>query len=220
MDDKSPSATITALETQENNANRTSVFLDGEFGFGVHNDLVVKYELHVGRTLHPREREDLEREDQYVRSKQRALDYLAHKPRTEEEVRRKLQKMDVAPPVVDDVIARLFELDYLDDRAYARDYVRNRFASKKYGPDRIRRELVRRGVDRETADAAVSDLFADKDLEGIAREHAEKRWSRLDDGEDIRRRKQKVYRYLKRRGFPSDTIYPVLDALERRAPST
>jgi regulatory protein len=215
MADDPAAGTITALEPQSNDANRTSVFLDGEFAFGVHEDIVVKHGLRVGRTLTPEEQQEIEREDQYVRAKQRALDYLAHKPRTEEEVRRKLRRQDIPDPVVEDVVARLYELSYLDDEAYAQDYVRNRFASKKYGPVRIRRELVKRGIDRHTAEAAVDELFAEKDMQAVAREHAEKRWARLADEDDPRRRKQKLYRYLRRRGFTSATITPLLDQLER-----
>ncbi|HKL87475.1 MAG TPA: RecX family transcriptional regulator [Salinibacter sp.] len=214
MTDDPAAGTITALEQQKNDASRTSVFLDGEFAFGVHQDLVVKHGLRVGRTLTPEEQQEIERDEQYVQAKQRALDYLAHKPRTEEEVRRKLRRQDAPEAVIEDVVNRLYELSYLDDEAYAEDYVRNRFASKKYGPVRIRRELVERGVDRHTADAAVDDLFAEKDVRAAARTHAEKRWDRLDD-EEPRRRKQKVYRYLRRRGFTSDTINPLLDELER-----
>ena len=215
MPDDDATGTITALEQQSNDAGRTSVFLDGEFAFGVHQDLVVKHGLRVGRTLTPEEQQEIEQDDHYVRAKQRALDYLAHKPRTEEEVRRKLRRQDTPKTVVEDVVARLYELSYLDDEAYAEDYVRNRFASKKYGPVRIRRELVERGIDRHTAEEAVDDLFAEKDLTAVAREHAEKRWARLADEDDPRRRKQKLYRYLRRRGFTSATITPLLDELER-----
>lgn len=217
MDDDAV-GTITALETQTHDADRASVFVDGEFAFGVHQDLVVKYELRVGQTLTPEEQQEIEREDKYVRAKQRALDYLAHKPRTEEEVRRKLRRQDLPTPVIDDVVARLYELSYLDDEGYAQDYVRNRFSSKKYGPVRIRRELVERGIDRHIAEDAVTDFFSDEDPKAAAREHAEKRWPRLSDEDDPRRRKQKLYRYLRRRGFTSDTITPLLDELEREHP--
>jgi regulatory protein len=210
-----PHATITALEPQTHDDERVSVFLDEEFAFGVHRDVVVKHGLTVGDTLSPEARRAVEQAEAYVQAKQRALNYLAHKPRTEEEVRRKLRREDVADPVIEDVVARLYELDYLDDEAYAEDYARNRFASKKYGPVRIRRELVERGIDRHVAETVVSDLFADKDVAAVARTHAEKRWDRLADEDDPRRRKQKLYRYLRRRGFTSDTIYPLLDTLER-----
>jgi len=218
MDDDVVAGTITAIETQKTNDNRASVFVDGEFAFGVHQDVIVKHGLRVGQTLTPEEQQKVEHDEQYVQAKQRALDYLAHKPRTETEVRRTLRRDEVPEMVIEDVVDRLYELDYLDDASYAEDYVRNRFASKKYGPDRIRRELVERGIDRHIADDAVHDLFADKDLLSVAREHAEKRWARLADEDDPRRRKQKLYRYLRRRGFTSSTISPLIDELEREAP--
>lgn len=219
MTDDATGGTITRLDPQTHNDDRVSVFLDGDFAFGVHQDLVVKHGLRVGETLTGAEREEIEAEDQYVRAKQSALDYLAYKPRTEQEVRRKLKKREVPRPIVEDVIARLYELEYLDDESYAHDYAHNRFSSKKYGPLRIRRELVERGIDRHVAEAAVDELFAEENAQAAAREHAKKRWPRLDKDEDLRRRKQKMYRYLRRRGFSTDTIYPILDDLEREGVS-
>lgn len=219
-DGEAAGATITALDSQTHNDDRISVFLDDEFAFGVHQDVVVKHRLQVGDTLTPAEQQEIEREEQYVQAKQTALNYLAHKPRTETEVRRKLRRADDVPDdVIEDVVARLYELQYLDDEAYAQDYVRNRFSSKKYGPVRIRRELVERGIDRHVAEEAVADLFADEDAAAAARQHAEKRWARLADEDDPRRRRQKLYRYLRRRGFTSDTINPILDDLEAKAQS-
>lgn len=218
MADSASSATITRLDAQTHNDDRVSVFLDGEFAFGVHEDVAAKHGLREGRSLSEEERRRVEQDEAYVEAKQRALNYLAHKPRTEEEVRRKLRRQEVGQTIIDDVVARLYELEYLDDEAYARDYVRNRFASKQYGPVRLRRELVERGIDRAIAGPAVDDFFVDQDPKAAARTHAEKRWPRLADEDDPRRRKQKLYRYLRRRGFTSDTIYPILDELERRGP--
>ena len=215
MPDAATSGTITRLESQVHNDDRVSVYLDGEFAFGIHEDLVVKHSLQVGATLTPEGVRELERDEQYVDAKQAALDYLAYKPRTEEEVRRKLRQEDVPSPVIEDVIARLYELEYLDDEAYAHDYAHNRFSSKKYGPVRIRRELTERGVDRRLADAAVDELFAEVDVTAAAWTHAEKRWPRLAGEDDPRRRRQKMYRYLRRRGFTSNTIRPNLDELEQ-----
>lgn len=215
MSETAREGTITRLDPQDNNADRVSVFLDGEFAFGIHEDLVVRHGLRVGTRLTSEDIREIESDEAYVDAKQTALDYLAYKPRTEQEVRRKLRKQDVSRPVVDDVIARLHELEYLDDESYAHDYAHNRFSSKKYGPVRIRRELEERGIDRHLAETAVDELFAEKSARGAAWEHAEKRWPRLTDEDDPRRRRQKMYRYLRRRGFTSDTIRPILNELER-----
>ena len=215
MSEETPGGTITRLDPQVHNDDRVSVFVDGEFAFGVHEDIVVKHSLTVGTDLTPEDVRDIEADEQYVNAKQAAFNYLAHKPRTETEVRRKLKRKDMPAFVIDDVIARLHELGYLDDEAYAHDYARNRFSSKKYGPVRIRRELEERGIDRHLAEAATDTLFEDEDATAAAWEHAENRWPRLADEDDPRRRRQKMYRYLRRRGFTSGTIRPILDELEQ-----
>jgi len=206
-----PGGTITDLQVQENNRDRVSVFVDGKFAFGVHQDVIVKHRLQIGQTLSPKKRQTVLNDEETVQAKQTALDYLAYKPRTETEVRRKLRESDTPPPVVEDVIARMYDLGYLDDEEYAEDYAHNRFSNKGYGPIRIRRELVKRGVDRGLADRAVDDLFAEVDPSEPARKHAEKYWPRIADEDDPRRQKRKLHDYLRRRGFSADTIYPLLD---------
>jgi regulatory protein len=205
------SRTITQLSVQSRNSDRVSVFVDGEFAFGIHGALVAKHGLAEGQAL-PADKEEALRDDESLhQAKQRALTYLAHKPRTEQEVRTKLSENDVAPAIIDPVIQRLQDLGYVDDEAYATDYVRNRFASKKYGPRRLARELVQRGIDRARAERAVDAFFDRHDALAAARDHADKRWPRIKGDGDSRRQKQKLYRYLVRRGFTADTVYQVLD---------
>jgi len=219
MSADSRARTITSVQEQREDSDRVSVVLEGDRAFGVDRDLAGTYNLREGRSLTPEQEREIKREDQYRRAKHRALEYVAHKRRTEAEVRRTLRQDEVSTDIADDAVAHLDELGYLDDEAYARDYARNRFANKKYGPVRIRRELIERGIPRSVAEMAVEDLFADRDPEAAARDHAQKRWERLRDEDDPRRRKQKMYRYLRRRGFTSDTIYSVLDDVERRTHS-
>ena len=212
MDDQTFEAgEITELAVQKNDRNRVSVFIDDTFAFGVHKDLVLEHQLHTGRALSADEQRALVEADRLVKAKQRAMNYLAHKPRTETEVRRKLQRDDLPPGVIDQVIERLYELSYLDDQEYAYEYVRRRFASKGYGPVRIRSELQERGVERHLVEAALDAELVAEDVTTAARAVAQKRWARLDDDEDPRKRRNKLYGYLKRRGYTYDTIRTVID---------
>ena len=52
-------------------------------------------------------------------------------------------------------------LGLLDDAAYAADVARSLSEDKGYGVHRIKMELYRRGIDRETALQAMSELTAD-----------------------------------------------------------
>jgi len=205
---------ITRLTVQKNDSDRMSVFLDGAFAFGVHQDLVLKHQLVTGRRLSPDEHLALIEEDKVMRAKGKAFDYLAHKARTETEVRRKLREKDYASGVIDQVVAYLHDRGYLDDEAYAHEYVRRRFSHKGYGPVRLRMELKKRGIDRHLAETAVDRLFEENDQLPAAQAQAEKKWSRIAREDDPRKRRDKLYRHLKRRGFTYDVIQQVIDEME------
>lgn len=207
-------ATITKMVVQDKNPNRLSVFLDGAFAFGVYQDVVLEFGLHVGQVLSVAEQQRILAADRIRVAKAKALHYLAHRDRTETEVRRKLQRSGFDEATVDAAVARLVELDYLDDAAYARAYVQGRFRNRGYGPVRLRSELMRRGVARRLIDAAVEGLMEEEDPLDAARTHAQKRWTRLARESDPRKRRKKLSDYLLRRGFTYDTVRQVVDELD------
>jgi regulatory protein len=214
--DASDARTITKLTTQKNDASRASVFLDGEFAFGVHQDLVLKHGLHNGATLSLEEERAVREEDAEMQAKAKAMRYVARRARTCQEVRRKLREKDHPDYAIDVAVARLKELDYLDDAEYAREYVRSRFRSKGYGPVRLENELKERGVGRNEIEDAMLELDPGE-LRAAAREHAEKRWPRLAGEEDPRRRREKLTGYLRRRGFAYEMIRGVVEEMAQGA---
>lgn len=207
---------ITKLTVQKNDPDRMSVFVDGAFAFGVHQNLVLKHGLHTGRVLTAEEQQAIQEEDRVAKARSRALDYLAHKPRTAFEVRRKLEQKDYEASVIDVVVEQFRDRGYLDDEEYAEEYVRRRFSNKGYGPVRLRQELRKRGIDRSLSETAVAAFFEEADALAAAREHAEKGWSRIAREDDPRRRRDKLYRYLTRRGYTYDTVRQVIDEMETR----
>lgn len=209
--------TITKMEAQKHDSDRMSIFIDDAFAFGLHQDIVLKHRLSTGQHLSAEEQRELVNADQVVKAKVKALDYLAHKPRTEAEVRRKLQRKDYAPTVVNDVIDQLMERGYLDDESYAFEYVQRRFSHKGYGPVRLQAELKKRGIDRTLAENAIESLFQSEDQLAAARQKAQARWPRIAREDDPRKRRDKLYRYLKRRGFTYDVIRQVIDEMDMEA---
>lgn len=206
---------ITKLVVQDKNPNRVSLFVEGAFAFGVYQDLVLEFGLQVGKTLSVAEQARILEADQVFIAKAKALHYLGYRARTEHEVRQKLRRSGFGEEVVERVVERLHSLEYLDDDAYARDYVRARFSNKGYGPRRIRSELVRRGVGRRLIDTALEEVFRSADTHAAAREQAEKRWPRLAGEADPYKRRKKLSSFLLRRGFSYDTIARVVEELEQ-----
>lgn len=209
------SGRITRLEAQQKNPDRVSVYLDGEFAFGVHQDLLLEYGLHVGRVVSEAERHELASKDEILRAKGVALNFLSYKARTEREIRSKLARSGFSESVADAVVERLYALHYLDDAAYARSFVAGRFRSRGYGPARIRGDLMRRGVDRNMIEEALGEVLQPDETLEAAREQAEKRWARLTSEPDLQKRRKKLSDYLLRRGFSYDTVRAVVESVTR-----
>jgi regulatory protein len=205
---------ITRLAQQKRDAERVSVFIDEEFAFGLALDLVIKAGLRKGQSLTVEEQQALLDDEERLKAKAAALDYISYKARTEHEVRQKLQRKGFAEPVADEAVARMRELGYLDDADYARAYARGRLNGRGHGPHRIRSDLFRRGVARPIIDAVLDDLTEPDDLRETALRHGRKRWRRLQREEDPYKRRKKLSDFLMRRGFDFDLIREVTEALE------
>lgn len=209
--------TVTRLAAQKHDANRMSVFIDDDFAFGVHLDLVLEFDLYEGRTLTADEQRRIVEADRMKKAMQVAMNYIAYRPRTTEEVRRKLFEQDYDRALVQDVVDELRDRGHLDDAAYAREYAQQRFDSRGYGPVRLRHDLRRRGVDRQWIEQALDELVREESMMEAARAHAKKRWPRLRDEADPYKRRRKLSDYLRRRGFTYGTIHAVVQEVEEQA---
>ena len=94
---------ITDLKPQKRRKDRISVFLDGEFAFGLQQATAER--LFVGQDLTEPEIDALKQADSVEWAKQTAYRLLSLRPRSTAEVRRHLSKKDVEEYIIDRVIA-------------------------------------------------------------------------------------------------------------------
>ncbi len=195
---------------------RVSIFIDGKFAFGVNQDVVLEFGLSKGLDLTTEaQREILEREGHF-RARSTALNFLSYRDRSEQEIRRRLQRSEYSEDAIDGTIEYLRKAGLLDDENFATSYAEGRFRSGGYGPVRVLHDLRRKGVDRTTAGRVVDEVFSDEDeLFATARDLGRRRWDRLSREEDYRKRRKKVYDYLVRRGFPYGVVLSILDELKQ-----
>jgi regulatory protein len=142
-----------------------------------------------------------------------AATFLAVRPRSISETRRRLAKLGYPEPLVEHVITRLVEMEYLDDADFARGWVQSRDRAKPRGEIALRRELLLKGVERAVIDdvlaqraesAAGSD--ADRDA---ARALLERRRAAFERIADPLKRRQRAYSLLARNGFDPETCREV-----------
>lgn len=144
----------------------------------------------------------------------RALKLLGFRARSVAELRRQLLRKGELASDVDAAIARLIDQKLLDDADFARQFARTRLLAAGASRRRIVQELARRGVPRDIADRSISELRESDGLDpsAAARRVAEKKWKSLTRLDDFTRRRR-LYAFLARRGFDSDEIKALMNAM-------
>jgi len=206
-----PQQTITAIEPQQRARDRVSIFLDGEFALGVHQDVAAALYLGVGQRISEERLKEVVREETLAKAKDRALLLLSYRARSEKEVRDRLVRAGYEPDIVEAVIAKLYEFNYLDDQDFAEKFIRHRMSSRPVGRRALAWEMRRKGLDAETVAQATGNLDDESEREA-ARKAAAGRLGRIQEM-DRREARERMASFLQRRGFGWDTIRCVLDEI-------
>ncbi len=201
---------------REGGRGRVKVFVDGEFWAELDSKVAVERALFEGAELSDEELARVRVAGEKPLAMNRALGILSYRARAKGELRKRLVRAGYAEETVEEVLARLEELGYLDDEEFARERVRA--GAHKYGPHRIFGDLRRTGVDEEVARKTVEEEFVGRSEFETALEIARRRYNTGEDpggaGLGLARR---VYGFLMRRGYSAAVCAEVARAYRREA---
>lgn len=198
--------TVTVIETQMKRRGRVKVFLDKGFAFSLSLPVAAEAGLHKGQTLSLPEIERLKSADRLQSSLDSALKYMSPRPRSEAEIRARLNRHGFDTDTIQQVLARLKERGLVDDIAFARFWRENRENFRPRSRRLIELELKQKGVDAET----IAEATAGVDDEPSAYRAAQRKarsLARLDHS-SFRKR---LGDFLKRRGFDYELVNRTID---------
>ncbi len=140
------------------------------------------------------------------RTMNRAVRLLAAKPRSTGELRQRLlEKLWTDAEIVDGVIEKLLEYQYLNDKQYAADLALSKLRQKPQGRRRLEFSLSQKPLDRELIDEAVTAAYEKLPETEMIDVAIEKR-VRLKGRPETREELKKFYDHLLRQGFAFDLI--------------
>lgn len=186
--------TITEIKLQKRDNNRLNVFIDGDYSFSVAMALAAR--LKVGQRLTSVEIENLQTLDLVEKAKSNVFRYLSYRPRSISESRIYLRTKGFDEIVIDQVVDRLVELEYLDDEAFTNFWIEQRQLHKPRSRYALRQELYQKGVSQDVIDAAVNEVD-ERDAAFRAAEKKSRTWFSLSE----ERFSHKIRGFLQRRGF-------------------
>lgn len=201
-------ARITAIETQTHSPSRRNIFLDGEFAFGLHEDVVYGHHLHEGDEVADPAIREMVLEDEVLRAKDRARSLISYRMRSVRELRERLARKQFSVQAIGQVVRDFLQVGLLNDAQFAQAYVQTRLIQKPVSRRLMTAELKQKGISESDAQSAIELQYTESDSE-IALRLAEKRLWRYR-GEASLKVKKKLSDFLTRRGFSWDVISEVL----------
>lgn len=157
------------------------------------------------------ERTAEERATQLEVARKIALDQLATRARSEQELRQVMQRRNVPPDVADEIVARFTEVGLLNDAAFAQALTTSRASFGLRGKARIRQELQAKGIDRDTANEALAELDPEDEREAALT--LARRRVRSLTGLERHVARRRLAGVLARRGFSSGIVTSVLEVV-------
>lgn len=197
---------ITSIEPQRNR-NRVNVYVDNVFTIGIDEELRYKFNLSVGMEIDDDFIREVLHAEELNKVKNYALRQLSYRQRSEKELYSALRRKGFDETHIEDTMNYCRELQYLDDRAFAQAFIADKQNLNKYGPVRIRYELLMKGVSKEIIDRYLM-MDSHEEYE-MALALGERRLPsyKNDDRNAIYR---KLAGYLQRKGYSYQVVSKVL----------
>lgn len=147
---------------------------------------------------------------------QKAASYCAYQERTQDEVRKRLQKWEVWGEEADEIIAELISMNYLSEERFAKTYAGGKFRMKNWGRMKIKQELHRRGLSEYSIKQGMKEIPEASYSAGLKELLTKKKEVLVRTEPDPFRLKQKLARFALGKGYENDLVWKTIDDLDQQ----
>jgi len=137
--------------------------------------------------------------------------YCAYQERCHKDIMNKLATMHLIPEAKEKIILHLLEHNFLNEERFAQSFARGKFRIKKWGKQRIIKELKFREISEYNIKTALKEI-SDKDYLTTFHELAEKKFDTISESEKNKQRK-KLVDYLLYRGWETHLVFEKVNEL-------
>ena len=203
---------ITKIEPQKKHKNRMSVFLDGEFAFGI--DAFTLFSLHLAENDEITEEglSEIKQTVLFEDAKNKAAKLLSSRSYTARDMKKKLLEYTGDEETAEKTLAFLKEYRFIDDKDYARRFASDCLRIKKLGKRSIRLKLIEKGISATLADETIDALNCAEEEQ----ENLEKILTKKLGGDFEFKNLMKAKRYAASRGYDFDEIDSAIRAIKEK----
>ena len=141
--------------------------------------------------------------------------YCVYQDRCHKEIETKLREFVLIEEGRNQIILHLLEHNFVNEERFSKSFARGKFSIKKWGKQRIVRELKLRDITAYNIKTALKEIDEEVYLKTVF-EITEKR-NRLINEENIYKRKKKLSDFLMRKGYEFELIYATVDEVVKKS---
>ncbi len=137
--------------------------------------------------------------------------YCVYQDRCHKEVEKKLSEYDLITEVKAEVLLHLMEYNFLDEERFSKSFARGKFRIKKWGKQRIIRELKFKDISDYNIKIALKEIDENEYFSTLY-EIANKKNESISE-KNIFKRKKKIIDFLLYRGYETNLVYEVVNEI-------
>lgn len=199
---------ITKIEPQVKNKDRVNIYLDGEFKLGCSLELAMLNHLKNDVEISDEQLEQLVFENEKTQALNKAVTLIGKNLKTRRQMRTYLNDKGYSKTIVDYVLEKLSEYNYINDINYAKIYIRS--VKNKYGKVKIIANLRQKGVSDKDIDEVMQEFESDTDsIMALAQKYMKNKEVNQDNV-------AKLYRHLLSKGFGYDEVNSVVREIKEK----
>jgi len=157
-------------------------------------------------------RKKLSREDLFEIYLNNILKFIGYRSRSEKEIIDRLRKKKIDEKMISEIMAKLQEWKFIDDIAFAKQWIESRVVNRHKSIRLVRLELLKKGIKKEIIDSLFENLSKESDvisIEAIIRKKIKR--LNIQDRNDL----QKLSRYLLGKGFDWETVKEAINKFRK-----
>lgn len=186
------------------------VYLEDNTKYLLYEEIILKYELLLTKEIPAKQVSKILHDNNICHAYAKALRYLNYKARTKMEIYKYLN--DYEPSIRDAVIDRLTKEGYLNDEKYAEYYINDALNLTLKGYNRILRDLVNLGIDKDIVSSYLDEISDSVWKERVAK-YLQKKYQK-NSRYSISYFKNKLSGNLINLGYSKTLIYEELNKLD------
>lgn len=192
--------------------NTYKVFIDDEV-ITLYDDVIIKYNLLLNNEIAKHKFDEIIEYNDFLDGYYKSIKYINKKLRTELEIRKYLNKLEIKSNEIDKIIKLLYKDGYLNKEIYLKAYINDQYNLTSNGPEKIKKDLINLGYSNEEIVYYLYKLDWDIRIEKILNKKIKQnhrlsnnslKTKLLNDIIKLGYEKESILYYLERQVFNSD----------------